>query len=85
MILHPLLPISLVTDCLEVLNCILPRPLAVQVHLTYYTLTQSRPSCDEEDEFDWFSDCMLDLLGCPTGGKAKVMLRHRGITVQQSI
>ncbi len=63
--------------CLEAFKCVLPAPLVVQAHLACYASAQPPYSQDNGAEWNWFSHCMLDLMGYLPDDKAKV----RAITI----
>ncbi|KAL9954101.1 hypothetical protein ACROYT_G041596 [Oculina patagonica] len=57
--------------CLEAFKCVLPAPLVVQAHLACYASAQPPYSQDNGAEWNWFSHCMLDLMGYLPDDKAK--------------
>lgn len=61
-----------VTACLEALKYILSVPLVIQTHLACYAMAQAPHLQDSGEEWEWFTKCVLELVGFQTEDKLKV-------------
>ncbi|XP_027050305.1 anaphase-promoting complex subunit 1-like [Pocillopora damicornis] len=60
-----------VTACLEALKYILPGLLVIQAQLACYAVAQVPHLQDSEQEWKWFTKCVLELMGFQTEDKFK--------------
>ena len=65
-----------VTACLEALKYILPGALVIQAQLACYAVAQVPHLQDSEQEWKWFTKCVLELMGFQTEDKFKVINCH---------
>ena len=72
----------LVTACLEALKCVLPASLVIKAHLACYASVQVPHSQDSRGEWNWFTHCVLDLMGYPPDSREKVNGYHSGSSVK---